>query len=248
MEDLGELIRIVSERMSGKEVTSEEEIRRTALRSMLQYFGVKSVGYDYNRTLNRIVESLCEEPVSIHSLHYSDVLEIDGVKFRHIHTCKPTKESLESAYEELVKSASFLNSLDVMKEVTDKFFKDYSVEEGLIRLYASGKFRYGIYYSIIDDVGEDIEIHKDIAKSFNGEYVVVVPTEKELTPFLRFFARHSEDVKMAGFKIWVVDPNRKSIDPFIGYPKDFRLIGRFKNPKVATIVNSLWRVKVEELD
>ena len=245
---LGELIKIVSERMSGKEVTSEEEIKRIALRSMLQYFGVKSAGYDYNQLLDQIVESLCDEPVSIHSLHYSEVIEIEGMRFRHIHTCKPTKESLELAYDELEKSASFLNSLNVMKEVTDNFFKGYVTEDGLIKLYTHEKFKYGVYYSIIEDVGEDIEIHKDIAKNFDGEYVIVVPTEKELAPFLRFFARHSEDVKMAGFKIWVVDPKKKSIDPFIGYPKDFRLIGRFKNPKLATIVNSLWRVKVEKLD
>uniref|UniRef100_A0A7C3UEI1 Uncharacterized protein n=1 Tax=Geoglobus ahangari TaxID=113653 RepID=A0A7C3UEI1_9EURY len=245
---LGELIRIVSERLSGKEVTSEEEIKRIALRSMLQYFGAKSAGFDHNQLLNQIVESLCDEPISIHSLHYSEVIEIGEMKFRHIHTCKPTKESLELAYNELKKSASFLDSLNVMKDVTDNFFKGYTTEDGLIKLYTHEKYKYGVYYSIIDDVGEDIKIHKDIAKNFDGEYVIVVPTEEELTPFLRFFARYSEDVKMAGFKIWVVDPIKRSIDPFIGYPKDFRLISRFKNPKLATIINSLWRVKVENID
>ena len=248
MDDVAKIVKLVSERMSDREVTSEEEIKRNAMRCMLKYFGTRSVGFDYSEMLSSVVESLCSEPLSIHSLHYSEELEIESVKFRHTHTCKLTKDKFESAYDEYVKSKRLIDSFETMIEVTDRFFEGYRVKDGLIREYRKDKYKYGIYYSLIDDVAEDIETHKGIAERFDGEYVIVVLTEKEITNFLRFFVRHSEDVKRSGFKIWVVNAKEKSIDPFIGYPKDFRLINKFKNPKLATIINSLWRVKVEELE
>lgn len=247
MDDIREVVRIVSERLASKEVTTEEEIRRTALRAMLQHFGAKSVS-NVDEILSAVVESLCDEPLSLHSLHYSEVMRIEDLTFRHIHTCKPTKEQIESAYDELVNSRRLLESIPVMREVTDRFFSGYTAEGGLLRIYSKGKNRYGVYYSLIDDVGEDIDIHESVAREFDGEYVVVVPTEEEITHFLRFFARHSEKVKNAGFKIWVVNVKEKTIDPFIGYPKDFLLLKGFKNPRIATQINSLWRVHVDRLD
>ncbi|WP_456368565.1 DUF6834 family protein [Geoglobus sp.] len=247
MDDIREVVRLVSEKLAGKDVTTEDEIRRVALRAMLQHFGARHVS-NVEEVISAVVESLCDEPVSLHSLHYSEELKIDDLTFRHIHTCKPTRDQVEEAYDEFVASRKLLDSIPVMKEVTDRFFSGYEVKDGLIRVYSKGKNRYGVYYSTIDDVGEDIDTHVNVAGEFDGEYVVVVPTEDEVTHFLKFFARHSEKVKNAGFKIWVVNTKEKTIDPFIGYPKDFLLLKGFKNPKIATQINSLWRVHVENLD
>ncbi|WP_457591266.1 DUF6834 family protein [Geoglobus sp.] len=247
MDDIREVVKLVSERLAEKEVTTVEEIKRTALRAMLQHFGARPVS-NAEEIVSAVVDSLCNEPLSLHSLHYSEELKIEDLTFRHIHTCKPTKEMVEAAYDEFLNSKRLLESIPVMKEVTDRFFSGYSAEDGLLRVYSKGKNRYGVYYSLIDDVGEDIDTHIHIAKEFDGEYVVIVPTEDEITHFLRFFARHSEKVKNAGFKIWVVNVKEKTIDPFIGYPKDFLLLKGFKNPKIATQINSLWRVHVNELD
>ncbi|MBE8540291.1 hypothetical protein [Geoglobus acetivorans] len=249
MDDLREILKKVSELMAGREVTTVDEIKRNAYRAMLSHFLSRHVSRDRMENLvSEVVESLCEVPASINSLHYSEKLEIENVAFRHIHTCKPTEEDLENAYEEYLKSRKLIDSIEIMMEVTDVFFNGYAIEDGLIRVYSKGKYKYGAFYSLIDDVGEDLEIHERVATSFDGEYVVVVPTENELTRFLRFFSRYSERVKKAGFKIWVVNVEERTIDPFIGYPRDFLLLKGFKNPRVATQINSLWRVQVEEMD
>jgi len=247
MNDLRSVIRGVSERLRDREVVTEEEIRRIALRVMLEQFGSEEVN-EIDDLLSAVVESLCNEPVSVESLHYSERLSIEGVNFRHLHTCSPTEEKLNLAYQEWLKSKRFLESIDIMKEVTDRFFSGYSVNDGLIRLYRKNRYRYGVFYSIIDDVSQDISIHEHVAGSFNGEYVVVVPTEERLTSFIEFFKSHSERVKRAGFRIWVVNVEERTIDPFIGYPKDFLLLKGFKNPKIASQINSLWRSSIEEID
>ena len=247
MDELRNVIRGVSERLRDREVVTEEEIRRITLRVMLEQFGSERVD-DISNILSLVVESLCNEPVSIESLHYSERLSIEGVIFRHLHTCTPTKEKLSHAYQEWLKSKKFLDSVDVMKEVTDRFFSKYRVDDGLIRIYRKNRYRYGVFYSIIDDVSQDLPIHERIAKNFNGEYVVVVPTEERLESFIKFFRLNSERVKKAGLKIWVVNVEGRTIDPFIGYPKDFTLLKGFKNPKIASQINSLWRSSIEEID
>ncbi|AIY89446.1 DUF6834 family protein [Geoglobus acetivorans] len=249
MDDLREILKKVSELMAGREVTTVEEIKRNAYRAVLSHFLSRHVDRArMEHLVSEVVESLCEVPASINSLHYSEELKVEGVTFRHIHTCKPTEENLENAYSEYLVSKKLIDSIEVMREVTDVFFKGYEIDDGLIRVYSKGKYKYGVFYSLIDDVGEDLEIHERVAASFGGEYVVVVPTENELTRFLRFFSRYSERVKKAGFKVWVVNVEERTIDPFIGYPKDFLLLKGFKNPRVATQINSLWRVQVEEID
>lgn len=249
MNEFQNVLRKVSELMAGNDVVTVEEIKRNTYRALLSVFLSNHV--DCGRVENlvsQVVESFCDEPASISSLYYSEELKAGDLTFRHLHTCSPSKENLEDAYERYIKSKKFLDSLEIMEEVTDKFFNGYGVESGLIRIYTKGKYRYGVYYSIIEDVGEDIEIHEKVSESFDGEYVVVVPTEDEITKFLKFFTNYSERVKKAGFKMWVVNVKEKTIDPFIGYPKDFTLLKGFKNPRIASQINSLWRVHVESID
>ncbi len=247
MEILGQAIKRVSHELSGREIVTVEEIRRVTYTIMLE-FHTHGSGIDYEMIVDGVIESMCDEPATINSLNFSERLELDDIEFRHTHSCTPTKELVGEAYREYLKSKRLFDSLDRMREITDTFFAGYSIEDGLVRIYTKKKFRYGIFYSIIDDVERFISIHESFSRSFDGEYVVVALTEKELSPFLRFFRRNSERVKDAGFKIWVANVDQMSIDPFIGYPRDFTLLKGFRNPKVASQINSLWRDKVDQID
>ncbi len=247
MDMLREAIKLVSHELSEREVVTVEEIKRIATTILLNFYH-SDPSADYEKIVDEIIESLCDEPTTINSLHFSEKLNIQNVEFRHIHTCAPTRELIGEAYDEYIKSKKILDSIDKMKEITDRFFTGYEVRDGLVRIYTKKRFRYGVFYSIIDDVERFLNVHERFAKNFEGEYVIVVPTENEITPFLRFFRNNSEKVKEADFRIWVANVDQMSIDPFIGYPKDFTLLKGFRNPKVASQINSLWREKIDKID
>ncbi len=247
MDALRNTIKRVSHELSGREVVTVEEIKRIATTIALEFYD-ESKKVNFQEIIDGVVESFCEEPSTINSLHYPETFKLNEIEFRHVHTCSPTQELVGEAYEGYLRSKRLFESIDKMKEITDKFFSKYEINESLLRVYSKKKFRYGVFYTLIEDVERFLDIHKRVSERFDGEYVVVVPTENEVTPFLRFFRRNSERVKDAGFKIWVANTDQMSIDPFIGYPKDFTLLRGFKNPKVASQINSLWRERVDQLD
>lgn len=247
MNVLTEAIKRVSHELSGRKVVTEEEIRRISMNVLLSFY-ISNPELDFVEIEERIVESMCSEPETVNSLFYSEKMEIGGVEFRHIHTYSPTGDLVGEAYDEYLRSKKFFNSLDRMKEITDRFFSGYSVNEGLVRSYSKKKFKYGVFYSTIHDVEKFLDIHEDFSRNFDGEYVVAVTTENEIGPFLKFFRKNSQRVNDSGMKIWVINAEQMSIDPFIGYPKDFTLLKGFRNPKVASQINSLWREKVDQID
>ncbi|MET1123952.1 MAG: hypothetical protein ABWW66_01650 [Archaeoglobaceae archaeon] len=241
-----EIVEMVSRSLVGRKAVTKEELIRRIIRASLDVLreDLKNLSYE---KIEELALSLLDEPLSVKSLHFPEELEIGGVKFYHPHTEDPTAKDIETAYEEFLRSKKFLESLEAMRDVMDDFFDGYSGTGEFFRVY-EGRKRYGVFFTTIDDADEDADVHAGIARSFEGEYVLCVPTEDEITPFLRFFRRHSEDFKRSGVKVWVVNVEDMCVDPFIGYPRDLSLIRRFRNPRVATLVNSLWRVHVDSLD
>ncbi|MBO8179111.1 MAG: hypothetical protein H0Z19_01305 [Archaeoglobus sp.] len=241
-----QVVEELSKMLVGRKVVTEEEVRRKAIRCALKVLGPKLAEAD-DVFIEDVTCSLIDCPISLKSLHFSEKVKIGDIFFYYLHTEKPEKEDFELAYEEYLKSTRYLEGLEAMIETTDRFFEGYSANGLYLRKYSKDK-SYSVFYSTIDDVFDDVKHHLNMLSKVDGEYVVVVPTEKELNPFLKFFKRYSEDAKRAGLKIWVVNPEEKTIDPFIGYPKDFKLLKGFKNPKAAALVSTYWRVDVKELD
>ncbi len=242
-----EVIEELSKMLHGRGVVSIEEIERKAIRAALRSLGESALKVD-KEFISTIISSFIECPISFKSLHFSEEVELNGVKFYHMHTYKPKAEDFEEAFREYEISKLYLERLNEMIGITDRFFNGYTASGYVLREYKRDKYRYLVFYSTIDDVCNDIEYHLKLSESINGEYVVVVTTESSCRPFYKFYKNFSEDVKKANMKIWVANTYSRTIDPFIGYPKDFTLLKGFKNPKLASIIGSYWRVKVEKID
>lgn len=244
---IDEIVEECSKILADKRVVSEWEVERALRRAAFRVLGAEVIGKKLDEVLRNVKRSFLEEPLSVKSLHYSESFEINGERFYHLHTCKPTREEIGVAYDEMVKSRRYVKALKGVGEILRKFFEGYSFKSGLIHEF-SGERSYAVSVFLIGDVSEDLEFHRKLAESYDGEYVVVALTERDILPFLDFFKKHSEEVKKAGFYIWVADEERGYVDPFIGYPKDVKLWKKFRNPKAASMINSLWRIKVEEID
>ncbi|NHW23546.1 MAG: hypothetical protein HA489_04755 [Archaeoglobales archaeon] len=246
MVGLSAVIEALSEMLSGRTVVSKEELERKAIRSALKVLGLKMSGFT-EEDLKEVVLSLIETPISIRSAHFPEKILIDGVQFYHLHTKRPDIRELEIAYAEYIKSKSFLERLGNTMLSADKFFESYRQEGYFLRFYEADN-RYAVFFSTITDLDEDSGLHLQLASEFDGEYVVIVQTEEKPDEFVKFFKLHSEEFKRGNTKVWVANPEKWTIDPFIGYPRDLKLLKRFKNPKTASQIESLWRGKVEEID
>lgn len=240
-----EVIEALSKMLSGRVVVSEEELKRKALRAGLRVLGIEMKDFT-KEDLKEVVLSFIDCPLSVRSAYFSEKICLNGVNFYHLHTVKPQPSDLEIAYYEYIKSKAFLEDLEKIMNATDRFFEGYAKEGYFLRLYSSNT-KFAVFFTTISDLKEDAEIHIKIASGFDGEYVAVVRTEEKPTEFVEFFRLYSEKFKRNNAKVWVANA-LGSIDPFIGYPKDLKLISRFKNPRLASRINSLWREKVDELD
>lgn len=241
-----EVIEKLAENLCNRVVVTEEELKRKTLRIALKVHGFEMVNFT-NEQVNEIVQNFIDSPITLNSLYFSEKVDCYGIKFYHLHTKKPSPRDFEIAYEEFLKSKEFLDNLETLMKSADKFFFDYNKKGHFLRIY-SRKNSYCVFFSTISDVFEDANLHIELAKKFNGEYILIVQTEKDPKDFIRFFKNHSEEFKRADVKIWVANQRNLGIDPFIGYPKDLTLISRFRNPKSASLINSLWRTKVDEID
>ncbi|AGK62205.1 hypothetical protein Asulf_02252 [Archaeoglobus sulfaticallidus PM70-1] len=230
------------------EVVTEEEIKAKTPRAVLRVLGNEAAGIENIEDIEGVVvESLLDTPYSISSPHYSEKLSLNGVDFYHIHVCKPSKDDLEEAYDEYLRGKRFIEIRDRMLETSDSFFQGYHAEGSLLRKY-TGKTTVYVFFSLMDYVFEDVDYHLNLAESLNGNYVVIVPTEKTPEKFVKFFKLYSEKAKKCGLKIWVCNIQDGYLDPFIVYPRDLNLVRRFRNPKIASLIASMWRVNVEKID
>jgi hypothetical protein len=72
------------------------------------------------------------------------------------------------------------------------------------------------------------------------ETVIVVPTEKTPAPFISFL----RDQEIDDALIWVVDLEKRTINPFIGKPQEIELEKNFENPEQARRAVSVWMRKM----
>ena len=130
------------------------------------------------------------------------------------------------------------------------FFRDYSFfDNGILGFFVKGSYRFAVYpESSLETLNSHMDAHLKIGELIQGEYVITVPTESTIEPFIKFYRGRSEEIRRNEIKVWVVNPEERYVDPLIGYPRDPELINRFRNPKIASMISSLWGGKIEDLD
>ena len=84
-----------------------------------------------------------------------------------------------------------------------------------------------------------------LRKNFSDESentVIAVPTERTPAPFISFFREHAEEFPPE-WRIWVVDTERKAVNPFLGREEDEEIERNFENPMQARKALSVWMRK-----
>jgi len=73
------------------------------------------------------------------------------------------------------------------------------------------------------------------------EQVIVVPSEKTPAPFINFLREAENKVKAKNLLVWVVDPENRSINPFMGTPNDPQIWQHFTDPQHFIQAQQIWR-------
>ena len=85
------------------------------------------------------------------------------------------------------------------------------------------------------------EIMKELKEMTTVEHAIVVPPEKSPAPFVNFIRENMDEVrKNPGMMIWVVDPNHKTVNPFMGTPKDKEIWNHFTDPDKSLKATTNW--------
>jgi hypothetical protein len=72
------------------------------------------------------------------------------------------------------------------------------------------------------------------------DYIILVPSSETLQPFVQFFQENGQAAEEKGLNIWIMNLEKGTIDPFIGYTADLDIYNQFTNPRLAEMVRSNW--------
>ena len=72
------------------------------------------------------------------------------------------------------------------------------------------------------------------------DYIILVASSETLEPFVQFFQENGQAAEDKGLKIWIMNLEKGTIDPFIGYTTDLDIYNQFDNPRLAEMVRSNW--------
>jgi len=176
--------------------------------------------------------------------------------------CLPTHGYLAEELEEaFLRWAKIRSPLGMVKDVLTDFMErcSYSIRDepadsetdylaaSAVKEDDTQQHRLRLFiFSSIKFVPRFMDTHPDLSKrtETEEETVLVVPTEKTPSPFISFIREH----EAGGVMIWVVDVEERTVNPFIGTPKDAEIEKNFANPEQARRAVSVWMRKMHFSD
>lgn len=194
-----------------------------------------------------LAESIVGEPISVHSPNLTSKRNYLGETFYHYPTHDFLADELEEAFKRLTKTRA-AGKLQVIEDAAVVLLgkSGYTVErqpvgEGTVeRMLRATKGNLKLEVFIIPS----INIAPDYAGSMDSDrdYVMVIPTEKTPAPFIQFCREKAEEFAGKKVQIWVGDPEKKTINPFLGYTHDDDIYRNFENPKLAAFACRMYGV------
>jgi hypothetical protein len=190
---------------------------------------------------------LSGEPIFFNFPLLDSFTVMDGRIFHFIHTAKYDRSDFRKAYDRFRLNHDELMSLVVLNlsDLLVEFMMDAGYrlaqrqlpEDGPAALRFSSLLGEEVICLVYPRIGH---VNMKEIDSSSGQVVVLVPHEESLDPFVRFFKEKGVQAEEAGLQFWVANMEEGSIDPFIGYTRDPEVYKRFKNPRLSSMVRSMW--------
>ncbi|MDO8473163.1 MAG: hypothetical protein Q7T05_05020 [Dehalococcoidia bacterium] len=193
-----------------------------------------------------LTESIVSDPISVYSPNLTSKRNYLGETFYHYPTHDFLADELEEGFKRLMKIRN-VTKLVVMEEVVVALLKKsgYDVEPETSGNNASGRLTASkADKKLTVLILPSVNFAAEHAGSMDDaqDYVIVVPTDKTPAPFIQFCREKAEDFAGKKLQMWVVDTDKKTVNPFLGYTHDDDIHRNFENPKLAAFACRMYGV------
>jgi hypothetical protein len=183
-----------------------------------------------------------KEPILFDLPMLDTYTQIDGRIFHFSHTKKYSKQDFANAASMLLRSLPDLKI--ILQQCLVDRLKDFMNDAGYIlseqsqqELTFSAEKRTTKAFVATSVKSLDINNYNPVPGS---DYIILVPSSETLEPFVQFFQENGQAAEDKGLKIWIMNLEKGTIDPFIGYTTDLDIYNQFDNPRLAEMVRNNW--------
>lgn len=247
--DLNEIFKRLNTYFAKFRVVSEDEIFSAVSAEVDKVDPVtkKKLEEELHGDLKKVLtESIVGAPISVYSPNLTSKRNYLGENFYHYPTHDFLADELEEGFKRLMTIRNSGKVVIMESAVTALLEKSgYTIESESSGEDSSRRFvavKPGRKLTVF--VVPSINFATGVAEVMDEiqEYVVVVPTDKTPAPFIQFCREKAEDFAGKKVQMWVVDPEKKIVNPFLGYTHDDDIFRNFENPKLAAFACRMYGV------
>jgi hypothetical protein len=185
---------------------------------------------------------MSKEPVFFNLPVLDTYTQMNGRVFHFLHTKKYSQQDFANASSKFLRSIPLLRTM-LIDCMTDRL-KEFMSDAGYILLAQSGpqmtfsaEKRKAKAYAFPSIRSLNLDDYR-VESGTDG--IILVPSSESLEPFIQFFREKGEQAEDKGLQIWIMNLEKGTIDPFIGYTTDLDIYNQFDNPRLAEMVRNNW--------
>lgn len=195
-----------------------------------------------------LVDSIVSAPISVYSPNLTSKRNYLGEVFYHYPTHDFLAEDLGQAFERLVKLRALASTAKIeetlgaflQKSGYDTTARSSTTEVSSVREMTATKGSRQLEILMLPSVNS-IPDHASSLEE-GKQYVMVVPTENTPAPFISFCQQQATEFEGKKAEIWVVDIEKRVVNPFLGYTHDDDIFHNFDNPHLASFACRMYGV------
>jgi hypothetical protein len=185
---------------------------------------------------------MSNEPIFFDLPTLDTYTQINDRVFHFLHTKKYSKQDFANAASMLLRSLPELKVIlqqclaDRLKEFMNDAGYTLSAQKGQELTFSAEK-RTATAFVVTSVKSLDINKYNPEPGS---DCILLVASSETLEPFVQFFRENGPAAEDKGLQIWIMNLEKGTIDPFIGYTTDLDIYNQFENPRLAEMVRNNW--------
>ena len=168
--------------------------------------------------------------------------QMNGRIFHFLHTKKYSKQDFSNAASRFLRSVPELRAL--LFQCMEDRLKEFMADAGYV---LSDKTDQSLTFTADKRIAKAVVVASVKAVNIDncraepgGDCIILVPSSETLEPFVQFFRDRGQAAEDRGLQIWIMNLEKGTIDPFIGYTTDLDIYNQFDNPRLAEMVRNNW--------
>ena len=168
--------------------------------------------------------------------------QMNGRIFHFLHTKKYSKQDFSNAASRFLRAVPELRAL--LFQCMEDRLKEFMADAGYV---LSDKTGQSLTFTADKRIAKAVVVASVKAVNIDNcraepgcDCIILVPSSETLEPFVQFFRDRGQAAEDRGLQIWIMNLEKGTIDPFIGYTTDLDIYNQFDNPRLAEMVRNNW--------